>query len=110
MVDLSWEDAEAITRRMPFERQRDADKTHIGMLADMFLNGEFAPGSQITFAIDEDGNPRLVDGQHRLRAAAQAKWDGIWERQGSVGSAAYGRSGLHDAGQLREKAPCRCHR
>ena len=59
MVHLSPEEAEAITRTMPFERQRDADRTHIGMLADMFSNGEFAPGSQITFAIDDDGNPRL---------------------------------------------------
>ena len=78
MVRLSPEDADAITRTMPFERQRDADRTHIGMLADMFSNGEFAAGSQITFAIDDDGNPRLVDGQHRLRAAHQAKWSGLW--------------------------------
>lgn len=78
MVHLSPQDGETILRTMGFERQRDADQIHIGMLADMFLNHEFAAGSQITFAFDEHGNPRLVDGQHRLRAAIQAGWGGLW--------------------------------
>lgn len=86
MVKLSMEDMGIILSQMSFERQRDADKDHIGMLADMFTNGEFAPGSQITFAIDEYGFPRLVDGQHRLRAAVQAHWEGHWNVRSVWGS------------------------
>ena len=79
LVHLTAAEASSIVRTMSFERQRDADKKHIGMLSDMFANGEFAPGSQITFAFDRDGAPRLVDGQHRLRAAIQAEWSGYWD-------------------------------
>ena len=78
MVTLTPADAEAVIRTMCFERQRDADRAHIGMLADMFANGEFAPGSQLTFAINGGNIPLLVDGQHRLRAAVKAKWQGVW--------------------------------
>ena len=78
MVHLTYSDAATIVQDMGFERQRDADFVHIGMLADMMMNDEFASGSQITFAIDRDGDPKLVDGQHRLRAAVQAQWDGLW--------------------------------
>ena len=79
MVWLTPYDAGVILRDMNFERQRDADPHHIGMLADMFTNGEWAPGSQITFAVDEFGKPQLVDGQHRLRAAVKADWQGLWQ-------------------------------
>ena len=68
----------AILGQMSFERQRDADLQHIGMLADMFRNGEWIEGSQLTFTLDQFGNPKLVDGQHRLRAAIQAGWEGVW--------------------------------
>lgn len=78
MVHLTTEDARAILQTMSFERQRDADPKHIGMLADMFTNGEFAPGSQITFALNQRGAPVLVDGQHRLQAAVAAAWEGPW--------------------------------
>ncbi len=79
IVTLSPWDAELILRDMSFERQRDADPDHIRVLADMFDSGEWAPGSQLTFLIDEDGTPRLVDGQHRLRAAVKAAWQGPWQ-------------------------------
>ena len=78
MLELTPDDIGAILAQMGFERQRDADPVHINMLADMFANDEFAPGSQITFALDERGSPKLVDGQHRLRAAVQAHWTGAW--------------------------------
>ena len=78
LVMLTSKDATNIVDRMGFEGQRQADGPHIGMLADMMVNGEFSPGSQITFAIDAAGAPHLVDGQHRLLAAARAEWDGLW--------------------------------
>ena len=77
-IRLSVVDADAILGQMSFERQRDADLQHIGMLADMFRNGEWVEGSQLTFTLDQFGNPKLVDGQHRLRAAIQAGWEGVW--------------------------------
>ena len=78
MVTLSPEEAKVIVEEMGFERQRDADSTHIGMLADMMMNDEWAEGSQLSFAINESGIPKLVDGQHRLLAAAAAQWEGMW--------------------------------
>ena len=57
-VRLTPEDAEAILKAMSFERQRDADLVHARMLADMMLNNEWAAGSQLTFAVDEDGERR----------------------------------------------------
>ena len=78
MVMLSPEEAKVIVEEMGFERQRDADSTHISMLADMMKNEEWAEGSQLTFAINESGIPKLVDGQHRLLAAAEAAWAGAW--------------------------------
>ena len=77
-VLLTPEDAKSVLDSMSFERQRDADPTHFGMLADMMINGEFAAGSQLTFAFQSDGSPRLVDGQHRLRAAILADWTDKW--------------------------------
>ena len=44
----------------------------------MMLNGEFAPGSMLTFALDENQQQVLVDGQHRLQAAVTADWTGDW--------------------------------
>ncbi|MDE2788733.1 MAG: hypothetical protein OXL37_19040 [Chloroflexota bacterium] len=78
MVYLSAEDADQIIQTMNFERQRDAEKGHIGMLSDMMTNGEWAAGSQITFAFKDDGTPSLADGQHRLLAASQSGWCGDW--------------------------------
>ena len=78
VVVLSPRDAAVIVEEMGFERQRDADIAHIGMLADMMTNSEWAEDSQLTFAINDSGIPKLIDGQHRLRAAAQAEWAGEW--------------------------------
>lgn len=77
-VYLSAEDAGQIVQTMNFERQRDADTGHIGMLSDMMTNGEWAAGSQITFAFKDDGAPSLADGQHRLLAASRSGWCGDW--------------------------------
>ena len=79
LVYLSAEDAGEIVQSMNFERQRDADWRHIGMLSDMMTNGEWAAGSQITFAFKDDDSPSLADGQHRLQAANQSGWSGYWD-------------------------------
>ena len=50
----------------------------MGTLAHMMLTGQFGPGSQITFAIDSPGVPKLVDGQQRLEAVVAAGWTGLW--------------------------------
>ena len=77
-VVLTPADAQRILDDLGFERQRDADLPHARMLADMMKNGEFAAGSQLTFAVLSTDGLRLVDGQHRLRAAIIAQWEGKW--------------------------------
>ena len=79
MVGLTSADVESLLDdEIAFERQRDADNKHILMLADMMREGEWAQGSQITFSINDKGKAKLVDGQHRLRAAQSANWEGQW--------------------------------
>ena len=92
MLKLTREEMDYIVSEMGFERQRDADNNHIGMLKDMIVNGEWAPGSQITFAINANGLPKLVDGQHRLRAAAEAGWEGVWNIRAVFGDRQDARS------------------
>ena len=77
-VMLTPAEADRVIATMGFEWQRDMDWVHARMLADMMANGEFAAGSQLTFAFDEEGAPKLVDGQHRLRAAVNADWTSTW--------------------------------
>ena len=60
---------------MAYERLRTMSPDHMGTLTHMMLTGQFGPGSQITFAIDSSGVPKLVDGQQRLEAAG---WTGLW--------------------------------
>ena len=75
-TDLSPGEARAFLDTS-FERQRLADPKHIGTLADMMQNSEWLPGEQLTFVVEND-KPILVDGQHRLRAAIEANWTGLW--------------------------------
>ena len=76
-VILTPEDIAEIISRMCYSRQRRIQPSHVGMIADMMLAEQYAPGDQITFAIEE-GIPKLVDGQHRLQAAITAGWVGLW--------------------------------
>lgn len=77
-VTLTPEEIEEILRLMAYERLRTMSPDHVGTLAHMMLTGQFGPGSQITFAIDSSGVPKLVDGQQRLEAAEAAGWTGLW--------------------------------
>ena len=74
---LTPEDMAEIISEMCYSRQRRMQPSHVGMIADMMLAGQYAPGDQITFALEE-GIPKLVDGQHRLQAAITAGWVGVW--------------------------------
>ena len=75
---ITPEDAEEILKTMAYERQRGLSAGHVGMLADMMIDDDFAKRSQISFALDETGSIVLVDGQHRLKAAATANWTDTW--------------------------------
>lgn len=77
-VTLSPEDCQDILTYLSYHRQRNIKPAHVGNIADMMLNGEFAPGSMLTFALDENNQQVLVDGQHRLQAAVSADWTGDW--------------------------------
>ena len=75
---LTPEDDQEILDLMFFNRQRAVIPGHVGMLADLMINGQFRAGSQITFALNDIGNLVLVDGQHRLQAAVTANWTAKW--------------------------------
>lgn len=77
LIEIDAPTAGVIVERLAFERQRLADKDHIGMLADMMLRGEFRQMSQLTFVRNtkQKGSLKLVDAQHRLRAQASLPAD-----------------------------------
>ena len=77
-ITLTPEDCQDILTYLSYHRQRNIKPAHVGNIADMMLNVEFAPGSMLTFALDENGQQVLVDGQHRLQAAVTADWTGEW--------------------------------
>ena len=78
VVRLTPEDAHNILSLRNFQRHRRITASHVGTLADAMVNGDFVEGRQITFAPDHEGRPVLIDGQHRLQAAINADWTGVW--------------------------------
>lgn len=51
-----------------YKAQRNIKPYQVRRLAVQMKNGEFTPGSQMTFAVLPDGSAHLVNGQHRLKA------------------------------------------
>ncbi len=78
VVRLTPENARNILSLMNYRRHRPITASHVGTLADAMVNGDFVEGRQITFAPDHEGRPVLIDGQHRLQAAINADWTGVW--------------------------------
>ena len=74
---LNPEEAAEILSMMSYPRQRPIQPSHVGMIADMMVAGQFPPGSLLTFAL-MNNIPKLVDGQHRLQAIVNADWTGDW--------------------------------
>ena len=78
VVTITPEEAHYILNVMSYTRQRKINPGHAGMLADSMSNNEFIPWREITFAPDQNSNPMMIDGQHRLLAAAKAGWTEEW--------------------------------
>ena len=78
VVTLTPTDCEQIIDITGFQRQRPLRRQHVGTLADAMSNDEFIEGCLITFAPEEDGHMVLIDAQHRLQAAVDSDWTGIW--------------------------------
>ena len=78
LVTLTPEQAHDILQLRAYQKQRGINRSHVGMLADTMVHGEFVKGTKITFAPDHRGNQVLIDGQHRLLAAMSADWTGEW--------------------------------
>ena len=76
-VDVTDAMADEILRKANFENNRLADNGHIDELADMMVNGQWVGRTKLTIAMDGDGVPYLVDGQHRLRAFRAAALRGM---------------------------------
>ena len=77
-VTLTPEDAHNILSTMNYTRHRRISTAHVGRIAHAMATGKFTEMSQITFAPDHERNLVLVDGQHRLQAAINADWTGVW--------------------------------
>ena len=78
VVTLTPEDAHNILSTMNYARHRRISASHVGNIAEAMATGKFTELRQITFAPDHEGNPVLIDGQHRLQAAINADWTGRW--------------------------------
>ena len=78
LVTLTPQQAHEILHLRAYQKQRRINQSHVGMLADTMVHGEFVKGTKITFAPDHRGNQVLIDGQHRLQAAVSADWTGDW--------------------------------
>lgn len=78
IVTLTPRDVEQIIENMGYQRQRPTNTAHIGHMADAMVNNDFIEGRMITFGPEDDGDHVLIDGQHRLLAAINANWTGIW--------------------------------
>ena len=76
-IDIDDAMADEILRKANFENNRLADNSHIDDLADMMVNGQWVGRTKLTIAMDGDGVPHLVDGQHRLRAFRAAVLRGM---------------------------------
>ena len=78
VVKITPAEAHYILNVMSYPRQRKINPGHAGMLADSMSNNEFIPWRELTFAPDQNSNPILIDGQHRLQAATSAGWTEEW--------------------------------
>ena len=78
VVNITPDEAHHILNWMSHTRQRKINPAHSGMIADAMANNGFIPYREITFAPDHDGNPVLIDGQHRLLGVVIAGWTGPW--------------------------------
>ena len=70
--EISAAQAFDLLARTNFEKNRLADRAHIDDLADMMASGQWVGRTLLTIAVNGDGIPYLVDGQHRLRAFQEA--------------------------------------
>ena len=78
VVRITPDEANHILNMMSHTLQRKINPGHAGMIADAMCNNDFIPYREITFAPDQDWNPILIDGQHRLQAAVDSGWTGPW--------------------------------
>ena len=71
---LRPKDARELLEHIAHKRPDSIRRKDVDMLDEMMMRDEFMAGNRITLAVNDDGDPVLVDGSNMLRAAVVAKW------------------------------------
>jgi hypothetical protein len=64
--------AQEMLSKNTYERQRFVRPRKVDEYADAMIKGRFEPGTQISFGVVGQEPPRIMDGQHRLRAVIKS--------------------------------------
>ena len=75
---LTTADIQYILTNMNYETERDTSNEVVSIITDLMKRGKFMGLQRITFALDDAGQFRLVEGQDWLEAALQTGWTGVW--------------------------------
>ena len=77
-VVLTPDIAEHILTEMNHETDRTIGRYHADRFADLMRKDEVLELQPAVFALDADGNPKLVEGHVLFEAAVLAGWTGRW--------------------------------
>lgn len=77
-VMLSPQVIEHILKEKNYETVLSIARFAFETIVDLIRDDEIYPYNRIIFALDADGNPKLVDGQVLLEAALAAGWYNWW--------------------------------
>lgn len=75
---LSPQVIDHILTEMNYEQDPTIARLASETVADLMLADQLYADNQIRFALDADGNPKLVDGQVLLEAALATGWNKRW--------------------------------
>lgn len=72
VVTVTPQIAQEMLSKNNYERQRFVRPRKVDEYADAMSKGRFEPGTQISFGVVGNEPPRIMDGQHRLRAVIKS--------------------------------------
>lgn len=75
---LTTADIQYILTTMNYETERDTSNEVVSIITDLMKIDQCVAFPQLTFALDDAGQFRLVEGQDWLEAALQTGWTGVW--------------------------------
>jgi hypothetical protein len=84
-----------------WKKNRKPKETVINVFVNVLTSGDFAPGSQIRIAKNEDGEWVQIDGQHRLMAIARANAKAFMQVVVDIRPAKIAYANIDNVGTLR---------